>query len=310
MLRSTRWRLVGACGLLILSGLLCCRGTAADVEPGSDVDLTVGDGAKQLTNSIGMKLARIPKGKFWMGAQDNELGAQPNEKPRHQVEISRDFYVGVYEVTQKQWKQVMGNNPSYFSKEGAGRNLVQGMDTDDFPVDQVSWNDAQKFLEKLNSLSAEKGAGRKYRLPTEAEWEYACRAGPDVKDPFTFAKPSKSASSKQANFNGNSPYGGGERGASMGRTCKVGSYKANPFGLYDMHGNCIEWCEDWLLETVYREKDRKDPTGPKTGQYKILRSGGYNYDATYCRSSYRNYTTPDYRNSDSGFRVACVLRRD
>jgi formylglycine-generating enzyme required for sulfatase activity len=307
---STPFRVAGACALLVaLAGLLSWRTPAADVEVASDVDLTLSEGGKDFTNSVGMKLVRIPKGKFWMGSPNNETSSVNNEHPRHQVELTKDFFIGVYEVTQKQYKAVMGKNPSYFSKEGPGAAQVKGMDTDDFPVEQTTWDDAQAFMKKINELSAERSAGRKYRLPTEAEWEYCCRAGADVKEAFTFEKPSASASSTQANFNGNLPYGGGARGPQLGRTCKVGSYKANPFGLYDMHGNVIEWVEDWYGE-VYGEKDRKDPKGPKTGQYKILRSGGWQYDSQFCRSAYRNYSTPQYRSSDCGFRVVCTVRQD
>jgi len=283
--------------------------TAADSEPEA-VDLTLSRGGNEFTNSIDVKLVRIPRGKFWMGAVLNESGAQPNEFPRHQVTITKDFYLGVYEVTQKQYQKVTGKNPSAFSKTGAMANLVANMDTSDFPVENVSWDDAQEFCKKLNALTAEKGAGRTYRLPTEAEWEYACRGGADVREPFTFERPSKSASSKQANFNGTLPFGGGEQGPQLLRTCKVGSFKANPFGLYDMHGNVVEWCQDWFGEATYRDKDRSDPTGPTTGQYRLLKGGTYNYDAQFCRSAYRNYTSPNSRDASFGFRVACSLRQD
>src|SRR5262249_26582368 len=156
--------------------------------------------------------------------------AEDDERPRHQVEISRDFYLGAYEVTQRQWKAVMGGNPSYFCKEGRGRLLVQGTDTSDFPVEQVSWKDAFTFLDRLSGVPAEKKAGRVYRLPTEAEWEYACRAG-DAGRQFHFGD---SLTTKQANT----------LEARLQRTCKVGSYAPNAWGLYDMHGNVWEWCQD------------------------------------------------------------------
>src|SRR5262249_11817183 len=146
-----------------------------------DVDLTLVHGRAELTNSVGMKLVRIPRGSFWMGSAAGDRDAEDDEKPRHQVEITRDFYLGKYEGTQKQYRQVLGTNPSHFSKGGKGGPLVRGVDTDDFPVEQVSWDDACKFLEKLSALPAEKEAGRSYRLPTEAEWEYACRAGGEGK---------------------------------------------------------------------------------------------------------------------------------
>jgi formylglycine-generating enzyme required for sulfatase activity len=308
---STWFRAVGLCGvLLVLLGLLSWRLAAADVESDSDVDLTLSEGGTEFTNTVGMKFVRIPAAKFMMGAPNDEQSAANNEKPRHQVEITKDFYLGVYEVTQKQYKAVIGSNPSHFSKDGPGKAAVQGMETDDFPVDNVSWNDAQAYLKKLNVLAAEKHTGRLYRLPTEAEWEYACRGGTDVKEPFSLKKPSASLSSKQANFNGNAPYGGAAQGPYLQRTCKVGSYEPNPFGLYDMHGNILEWCEDWYGDTTYSEKDRKDPQGPKQGIYRMLKGGSWNYDAQYCRSAYRNYSSVDYRSTISGFRVACVVRRE
>src|SRR5262249_58859229 len=242
---TTRFRaLACACGVLVaLTSLLSWPLSAADVEAESDVDLTLSEGGSGFTNSVGMKLVRIKAGKFMMGAPNDEKQSVHIEKPRHQVEITKDYYLGVHEVTQKQYKAVMGTTPSDFSKDGKNAPSVKGMDTDDFPVENVSWLDAQEFLTKLNALAAEKGAGRKSRLPTEAEWEYGCRGGADVKEPFSFEKPSASASSTQANFNGNNPYGNGAKGPSLNRPCKVGSYKANAFGLYDMHGNILEWCQ-------------------------------------------------------------------
>jgi formylglycine-generating enzyme required for sulfatase activity len=204
----------------------------------------------------------------------------------------------------------MGTNPSFWSKTGGGAAAVANFDTDDFPVDTVSWDDAQDFCKKLSALPAERLAGRTYRLPTEAEWEYACRAGKDVKEPFTFDRPSASAASDQANFNGNKPYGGGKQGPRLGRTCKVGSYKANAFGLYDMHGNVVEWCQDWYGAATYSDQDRKDPKGPATGRSRMLRGGCYNYDSHFCRSAYRNYTTPTARDATFGIRAACDARHD
>jgi formylglycine-generating enzyme required for sulfatase activity len=132
--------------------------------------------AKEITNSIGMKLILIPAGKFLMGSPDaKDIG--PEEKPQHEVEISHPFYMGVYTVTQEEYQQVMGTNPSYFSSNGKGQNWVSGIDTRRFPVDGVSWLDAVAFCRKLSAMPAEQAAGRTCRLPTEAEWEYACRAG-------------------------------------------------------------------------------------------------------------------------------------
>jgi len=299
---SSKWFwALGLCGLLVaVSVLLCFRVAAADVESYSDIDLTLDHGDKDFTNGIGMKLVRIPKGTFMMGATNDEQNAQPNEKPRHKVELTRDFFMGVHEVTQKQYEKVMGKNPSHFSKNGGGANVVNNLNTDDFPVDNVSWHDTQEFIKKLNALPEEKSRRRVYRLPTEAEWEYCCRTGADVKEMFISKKPVATLDPKQANY----------QGSGLNRTCKVGSYDANPFGLYDMHGNILEWCQDWFGETTYSDKDRKDPKGPKTGTYKIIRGGAWVYDQSACRAAYRNYTNPEQRGNFFGFRVACDVRRD
>ena len=318
---STRSRFTLCVPALVLAAALGFPLAAADVDAEPDVDLSLARQGQPFTNSIGMKFAPIPTGKFMMGTTEEERDAvriaigskaQPDwlkaEGPRHQVELTKDFFMGVYEVTQKQYKDVMGSNPSYFRKDGGGAALVRGMDTGDFPVDSVSWDDAQEFCKKLSELPAEKKAGRKYRLPTEAEWEYGCRAGADVKEPFTFDKPSTSASSTQANFAGNQPYGGGAEGPHLGRTCKVGSYRANPFGLYDMHGNVWEWCLDWYDSREYGRKDRRDPRGPVAGQRRVLRGGMWNAGGRNCRSGYRVYDSPGFHGNSYGFRVVRVLR--
>jgi formylglycine-generating enzyme required for sulfatase activity len=199
----------------------------------------------------------------------------------------------------------MGKNPSAFCKTGSSAAAVQGIDTSDFPVDGVLWDEAKSFCEKLSALATEKNAGRKYRLPTEAEWEYCCRGGPDATTkPIRFAKPADSLSFDEANFTG-TPYNGGKAGKGLGRTAKVGSYKANNLGLYDMHGNLWEWCNDWYSGTVYNEKNRKDPTGPNNGSGRVLRSGSYGNSGSDCRAARRIGYGPNNRSPHVGFRVAC-----
>jgi formylglycine-generating enzyme required for sulfatase activity len=273
-------------------------------------------GGKEITNSIGMKLVRIPAGKFTMGVPVEDT-TPFSYVPQHAVEITRDYWLGVTEVTQKQFKAVMGFNPSFFSHTGkgkagqdyrdfskpaGGKGKVAGMSTDDFPVENVSWVEAEEFCDKLSKLPAEKRAGRDYRLPTEAEWEYACRGSASSYQPFHFGN---SLSSKQANFDGDNPYGGAEKGPNLNRTCKVGQYAKNAFGLHDMHGNVWEWCADWYDLGSY-SKSPRDPQGPGTGSAKVFRGGGWNRSGRYCLSGIRQSLPPTSRSLYVGFRVVMV----
>jgi hypothetical protein len=168
--------------------------------------------AKGIKNSVDMELVLIPRGTFLMGSPKDEEGRRDDDEgPQHEVRITRPFYLGVYAVTQAEYQKVMGKNPSWFCKDNFGKDKVEGLDTGRFPVEHVSWADARKFCDELSKWAQEKKRGRLYRLPSEAEWEYACRAG--TKTPFHFGK---SASSTQANFYGGSPYGGAARGLTWG----------------------------------------------------------------------------------------------
>lgn len=253
-------------------------------------------------NSIGMKLMPIPAGEFMMGAGDDDRDASEDEKPRHRVRITRPFYLGAFEVTQEEFERVMGSNPSFFSPTGPGKERVKGMDTRRFPAEQVRWVDAVAFCRRLSEMPAEKKSGRAYRLPSEVEWEYACRAGTTT--PFHFGK---SLSSKQANFNGKHPHGGADNGPFLVRTTKVGSYPANAFGLHDMHGNVWEWCADWYGRNYYRESPGDDPRGPKTGSMRVIRGGEWYADGRDCRSSFRYADVPTGVFYVMGFRVALDL---
>ncbi len=258
---------------------------------------------KEITNSIGMKLALIPKGKFWMGSPEGETSRDADEGPQHEVEITKPFYLGVFEVTQEQYQKVTGNNPSYFNKEKVGQ------DTSEFPVENVSWEDARAFCEKLSNLLEESKAGCVYRLPTEAEWEYACRGRAILKkEEHTVFHYGNSLSSTQANFDGKYPYGGAGKGDYLKRTTKVGSYQSNDFGLYDMHGNVWEWCEDWHDANYYKRSPRQDPHGPEKSpeNRRVLRGGSWYLNGRYCRSANRPGLDPGARNDSSGFRVVCV----
>jgi formylglycine-generating enzyme required for sulfatase activity/tRNA A-37 threonylcarbamoyl transferase component Bud32 len=255
-----------------------------------------------LANSLGMKFARIPAGTFLMGSPEAEK-ERLSEEHRHEVEITEDFYLGVHEVTQEQYELVMGNNPSAFSPGGGESERVAGLDTRSFPVEMTSWEDAVKFCEKLNELPGERASGRKYRLPSEAEWEYGCRGGATSYQVFGFGN---SLSSHQANFNGDFPYGDAPKGPHLGRTTTVGSYEPNGFGLYDMHGNVMEWCADWHRVNYYKTGPRNNPTGPAAGTSRVIRGGGWGRSAETCRSALRYCNTPGIRRSNLGFRLVLV----
>ncbi|MFN6399168.1 MAG: formylglycine-generating enzyme family protein [Planctomycetota bacterium] len=236
---------------------------------------------KEITNSIGMKLVLIPKGTFMMGSPESEEGHQENES-QHEVTISKDYYLGAFEVTQTQYQTVTGNNPSCY--QGA----LVGNQNADLPVENVSWDDAVEFCKKLSDLPEEKKAGRVYRLPTEAQWEYACRAG------------SKTIYSFDDEEGLLPEYGWFKRNSSQ-RTHTVGLLEPNAWGLYDMHGNVWEWCSDWYGE--YPKNAVSDPIGPTMGTDCVNRGGCWLYQAASCRSASRNWAKPSYRDGLLGFRV-------
>jgi formylglycine-generating enzyme required for sulfatase activity len=237
---------------------------------------------KEITNSIGMKLVLIPKGTFMMGSPESEEGRQKDET-QHEVTISKDYYLGVYEVTQAQYEKVMGKNPSSFPVAKVGNENA------DLPVENVSWDDAVEFCKKLSDLPEEKKAGREYRLPTEAEWEYGCRAGSKTAYAFDDEE-------------GLLPEYGWFKRNSSGRTHTVGLLEPNAWGLYDMHGNVWEWCSDRYGD--YSKGAVSDPSGPKEGSDRVYRGGGWDGDAAYCRSAFRYGLAPSIRGDFLGFRVA------
>jgi formylglycine-generating enzyme len=245
-----------------------------------------------VTNSIGMRLALIPAGAFLMGSPARERNHVSDEGPRHEVRISRPFYFGIFTVTQAEYRAVTGENPSYFGRGAKRRRL----DVDRLPVERVDWPDCVAFCQSLSEQPEEKAMGRAYRLPTEAEWEYACRAGTTTATHF-----GDDLSSTQANFDGNHPYANGEKGGYLKYPTVVGSYRPNAFGLYDVHGNVWEWCHDWYGQAEYQQGPRIDPRGPATGSHHLLRGGSWKNYGYYLRSSHRGWSTADER---IGFRVA------
>lgn len=259
-----------------------------------------------ITNSIGMKFAPIPAGKFMMGSPASEPQREAQEL-QHEVVITRPFFMGVYEVTQREFDQVMGKDrrrSAFFDSEHGGGP--------DHPVEFIDWEKAHEFCERLSALPAERKAGRKYRLPTEAEWEYACRAGTTTA--FHFGD---SLSSKQANFNGSQPYFGAEKGPYLKKTAKVGSYPPNAFGLHDMHGNVAEICADWYARDYYARSPIEDPPGPPEGAssddfgntYYVVRGGCWLDDARGCRSAYRYRAMTENRYPQNGLRVVCEVAK-
>jgi serine/threonine protein kinase len=234
-------------------------------------------------NSLGMEFVKVPAGTFWMSAGGNNA--------QHDVIINRAFQMGVYPVTQGQWQAVMGNNPSVFSRFGGGKGAVQDISDEDleqFPVEEVSWNDIQEFLKKLNA--SEKERGWLYDLPTEAEWEYACRGAASSKEECSFDfyldKPTNDLSSHQANFKGDEPAGNAPKGPYLARPCKVGSYPPNKLGLYDMNGNVWQWCADFW-----------DP------DHRVVRGGAWGTGAGECRAAFRHGNPPTVRGGALGFRL-------
>jgi formylglycine-generating enzyme required for sulfatase activity len=240
----------------------------------------------KLPGQVVIPLCYCPAGSFRMGSPASEKSRSKNES-QVQVRISQGFWMGQTEVTQRQWVAVMGSNPSSFKG-------------DDLPVERVSWNDAQVFIEKLNRL-VELPKGWKYALPSEAQWEYACRAG--TQSVFGFAE---SLSSREANFDGRYQYGSATKGPYLGQTCVVGSYKPNGWGLYDMHGNVYEWCADWYGEML---GGGSDPLGASTGAHRVFRGGSWFDRGFYCRSASRAGNGPGLRNGLVGFRLAAVPAR-
>ena len=243
-------------------------GTPSVASGSNTISIPVKDG-------ISIDMVKVEAGTFMMGAtsemKDSYDDPDSDEKPVHQVTLTNDYYMGKYEVTQALWQAVMGSNPSNFK----GDNL---------PVEKVSWNDCQEFISKLNSL-----AGRKFRLPTEAEWEYAARGG---KKSRCYQYSGSSNISDVVWYKDNS----------ANKTHPVGTKQANELGIYDMSGNVWEWCSDWY--SSYSSSSQTNPTGSDSGSARVSRGGGWNCNASYCRLSVRFYYTPDFRLDILGLRLA------
>jgi formylglycine-generating enzyme required for sulfatase activity len=241
-----------------------------------------------------MKFRLIPEGKFVMGSPEFEIYRVPDES-QHVVQVTQPFYMGMCEVTQGQYQAVMGTNPSWFSSSGGGKARVTGLDTDLFPVENVSCNEALEFCRRLSAKE-----NRAYRLPTEAEWEYACRAGTRT----AFYTGNMEADLAKAGWYGANLI---PVGSSSNRTNRVGLKEPNAFGLYDMHGNVWEWCADWYDADYYSDSPEQDPSGPLSGVARVIRGGGWLRGPRLCRSAYRGKLAPDDRQYFTGFRVCVTI---
>ena len=226
-------------------------------------------------NSLGMEFVMVPIGSFRMGGDKNTEQAEDHENPIHRVRFSKPILMAKYVVTQAQWSTVMNSNPSRFK--------------DDLrPVESVSWHDAQDFIQALNSRDDTNG----YRLPTEAEWEYAARAGSE--SAYSFG----SEAVRLAEF-------AWYKKNAQNRTHPVGQLAPNAWGLYDMHGNVHEWCQDWFDRGYYSQSPVEAPGGPAEGLAKSLRGGDWGSEGWYCRCASRSLSSPDRRSNRVGFRVVC-----
>ena len=255
------------------------------------------------TNSIGLEMALIPPGTFRMGSPVREP-QRMDEEVLHTVCITRPFYLGVYPVTQAKFRAVMGRNPSHFDRDEVGDD---SLDLDRFPVESVTWTAADRFCKRLSKRPEEAAARRAYRLPSEAEWEYACRAWGSPRFPFHFGP---TLEEHQANFRSDFPYPpDAERLTSIEgreRTCPVGLYRPNAFGLFDMHGNVDEWCSDWHDGDYYQRSPRDDPRGPRSGDEHVIRGGSWGGQGEDCRAAVRIGFDTGYASSQIGFRVVMV----
>jgi serine/threonine protein kinase/formylglycine-generating enzyme required for sulfatase activity len=263
------------------------------LQPGQEATIgrkgcSPADAVRERDDSVLMTFVRLPRGTFYMGWNGNPGSAK-------KTEINEDFEIAVHDVTQGQWEAIMGmgNNPSWFSRKNYGRNYVLDISDEElklFPVENVSWDDAQEFLKKLNEKEA--GRGYWYRLPSEAEWEYACRGGATSLEEcsyhFYLDKPTNDLSLKQANFNGNYAFGKAPNGPYLKRPTRVGAYPSNKLGLCDMHGNVWQW------------------TAAAEGLFRVSRGGCWDSQSNVCRASDRSRLGPTFRGNFMGFRLARV----
>jgi len=264
-------------------------------------------GSEPLVSSVGLKMLPIPAGGFTMGSPDSEK-SRGSDEAQVEVTLTEAFHMAETEVTQGQWMKVMNTSlkEQIESKDGPlgrGANLVEEASAEgaDQPMCFVNWQDTLDFCEKLTELDRVAGVlpeGWVYSIPTEAQWEYVCRAG--TQSVFAYGD---TLTSDQANFYGKLPYGVETEGVYREKTTPVKTFKPNAWGLYDMHGNLYEWCLDWYTEEL---EGGENPVGPAEGEGRIIRGGTWNRKATSCRSAYRYSSNPTARGYNIGFRVVLV----
>jgi len=276
------------------------------------------------SESIGLRMNLIPPGTFQMGSPLNELERRIDES-QHAVTITKPFYIGIHEVTQFEYNQVTQSRPSAFSTSGSAKDKVLKLVTDQFPVENISWFDAVRFCNRLSEKdglpayykiepvpvtdaanapqkwTTTNNGGNGYRLPTEAEWEYACRAG--TRTPFHFGLEQLITSGNMRAPMVAAGYGAAPKWPEVGRTTKAGTYPPNDWGLFDMHGNVAEWCEDWYEKQYFTESGTEDPHGPPLGIHRVLRGGSGMLPGSNCRSAARAFHVPQEEKYFSGFRV-------
>ncbi len=274
------FRQVSTVALAVLAALgsLAVTSAAEQKEAGGTAKSPPKELTVDLGNGVKLEMVLLPAGEFLMGSPDSDKDAAPFEKPQHRVRITKPFYMGKYLVTQEQWEAVTGDNPSHFK---GPKN----------PVEQVSWDDCQQFLGKLNAKPAA-GAG-KFQLPTEAQWEYACRAGSKTRYCFGDGE------SKLGDYAWYAANSGS-------KTHPVGEKNPNAWGLYDMHGNVWEWCQDWWKDGYYAKSPMDDPTGPTEGSGRVFRGGSWHDRARDCQSARRYRHWPVNRGNHMGLRVSLV----